>query len=141
MPDNLFPPSGNPSDPRPHQHGKARGLKYGLPVAEDKEWMIDTGAQISVITKSNGDKFDLTAVAGSASGTTGGAGILIRSGLTMEFQIFDIAGSAKTVTCKLNVGVKRNDKGSEILGMDQIAHVGAIVEWDPKALKGRLREP
>jgi hypothetical protein len=141
MADNLFSPSGNPSDPRPHQQGKAKGFKSGLPVTENKEWMVDTGAQISVITKSNGDKFDLTAVGGSASGTTGGGGILVKSGLTMEFEIFDTTGTAKTVTCNLDVGVKPNNKGSEILGMDQIAQVGAIVEWHPKARTGRLREP
>lgn len=141
MADNLFPPSGNPSDRRPHQKGKARGLKNGLPADADKEWMVDTGAQISVITKSNGDKFDLTAVGGTASGTTGGGGILVKSGLTMEFEIYDIAGTSKTVTCNLDVGVKPNNKGSEILGMDQIAQVGAIVEWDPATRLGRLREP
>src|SRR5947209_4215283 len=125
MADNLFAPSGSPSDPRPHQHGKAKGSKKGSPVTEDKEWMVDTGAQISVITKSNGDKFDLVAVGGSASGTTGGGGILVKSGLTMEFEVFDNTGAASTATCNLDVGVKSNNKGSEILGMDQIAHVGA----------------
>jgi hypothetical protein len=101
MADNLFSPSGNSSDPRPHQQGKAKGQKNGLPVTEDKEWMVDTGAQISVITKSNGDKFDLTAVGGSASGTTGGGGLLVKSGLTMQFEIFDTTGSTKTVNCKM----------------------------------------
>ena len=141
MPDNLFAPSGNSSDPRPHQQGMARGLKNGLPVAAKKEWMVDTGAQISAITKDNGDKFDLTTVGGSASGTAGGGGILVKSGLTMEFEIFDTHGVATTVTCNLKVGVKPNNKGSEILGMDQVAHVDAIVEWDPKTRTGRLREP
>jgi hypothetical protein len=141
MPDNLAPPSGNSSDRRPHQQGEARGFKSGLPVSADKEWMVDTGAQISVITKSNGDKFDLTAVGGSASGTTGGGRILVKSGLEMVFEVFDPAGVATTVTCSLDVGVKPNNKGSEILGMDQIADVGAIVEWDPGTRTGRLRQP
>ena len=140
MADNLLAPSGNPTDPRPHQLGKARGLKNGLLVAATKGWMVDTGAQISAITKDNGDKFDLTAVGGSASGTAGGGGILVKSGQTMEFEVFDTHGVATTVTCNLNVGVKPNNKGSEILGMDQIAHVDAIVEWDPKSRTGRLRK-
>jgi hypothetical protein len=141
MPDNLGPPSGSASDRRPHQRGKAKGLQNGLPHSEDKEWLVDTGAQISVVTKDNGDKFDLTAVGGSASGTTGGGGILVKSGLEMEFEIFDTNGVATTVKCNLDVGVKHNNKGSEILGMDQIADVDAVVEWDPKARTGRLRRP
>lgn len=141
MADNLGPRSGSSSDRRPHQSGKASGLKNGLPHSEKKEWMVDTGAQISVITKSNGDKFDLNPVGGSASGTMGGGGILIKSGLEMEFEVFDPRGYARTVTCNLDVGVKPNNKGSEILGMDQIADVGAIVEWDPTARTGRLRQP
>jgi hypothetical protein len=140
VPDNLFAPSRNPSDPRPHQQGMARGMKNGHPAAANKEWMVDTGAQISAITKDNGNKFDLTAVGGSASGTSGGGGILIKSGLSMEFEIFDTHGVATPVACNLDVGVKPNNNGSEILGMDQIAHVDAIVEWDPTTRTGRLRE-
>jgi len=103
--------------------------------------MVDTGAQISCITKSNGDKFDLTPVGGTASGTAGGGGILVKSGLEMQFEVLDPHGAPTTVTCNLDVGVKSNNKGSEILGIDQIAHVGALVEWHPKARTGRLRQP
>jgi hypothetical protein len=141
MPDNLGPPRRNPSDRRPHQDGKANGFKNGLRITENKEWMVDTGAQISVITKSNGDKFDLTPLGGSASGTTGGGGILIKSGIEVELEVFDRHGVATTVTCSLAIGVKPNNKGSDILGMDQIANVGAVVEWDPDARTGRLQRP
>jgi hypothetical protein len=139
MPDHLGPPSGNPLDRRPHQMGQAEGSKAGMTVQVDKEWMVDTGAQISAITKNNGDKFDLTPVGGSASGTIGGGGIIVKSGLTMIFEIFDRKGKPKTVKCNLDVGVKPNNSGSEILGMDQMADVGAVAEWDPTARKGRLR--
>jgi hypothetical protein len=135
---NLGCPSFNSSDHRPHQVGKATGYKGGAAITAGKEWMIDTGAQISCITKGNGDQFDLTLTGGSASATTGGGGILLKSGLTMSFEIFDKAGRRKSVSCSLDVGVKPNDSGSEILGMDQLDHVGAAVDWDPRAQSGRL---
>jgi len=136
----LGPPSGNAFDRRPHQLGKASGTKDGFPVTVSKEWLVDTGAQISAITKDNADQFDLTAVAGSASATTGGGGILVRSGLTMHFEILDTAGSSKSVSCSLDVGVKPDNSGSEILGMDQLANVHAGVEWEPKNQSGKLYE-
>lgn len=141
MTHNLFTPAGKSADHRPHQTGEARGWKWGWIVTSTTEWLIDTGAQISVITKSKGALFDLTSVAASASGTTGGGGILVKSGLDMLFEIFDLSGSATQVTCSLDMGVKPNDDGSEILGMDQIEHVGAAVEWDPAAGTGRLKRP
>jgi hypothetical protein len=139
-PSNLKPPSFKPSDLRPHQLGKATGHKSGLPVSVTKEWLVDTGAQISCITKSNGDQFDLTLTGGSASATTGGGGILVKRGLTMWFEIFDTASMRKSVSCSLDVAVKPNNNGSEILGMDQLKNVNAAVEWDPGAQKGRMYE-
>ena len=141
MPDNLAPPSANAADHRPHQAGEARGYKWGLSVVSKIEWLIDTGAQISVVTKSKGALFDLLPIAGSASATTGGGGILIKSGLDMAFEIFDGAGLAKPVVGTLDVGVKPDDNGSEILGVDQLEKAGAVVEWDPSAGLGRLKEP
>jgi hypothetical protein len=141
MADNLCTPSGNSADHRPHQTGEARGYKWGSAVSSSTEWLMDTGAQISVITKSKGALFDLTPVGGSASGTTGGGGILVKSGVDMIFEIFDSSGLSKQVTCSLDIGVKPNDDGSEILGVDQIEHVGAAVEWDPGAGTGRLKTP
>ena len=141
MPYNLSTPSGNPGDPRPHQTGKATGYKHGSGVNLSIDWMIDTGAQISVVTKSTGAQFTLTNVGGSASATTGGGGILVKSGLTTAFEIFDSAGAVKAVTSSLDIGVKLNNHGSEIIGMDRARDVGALVEWDPGTGAGRLREP
>jgi hypothetical protein len=140
LPSNLKAPSFNPSDPRPHQRGKAKGRKGGIPVSGTKEWLIDTGAQISCITKSNGAQFDLTPVAGSANGTAGGGGMLVKTGLTMEFEIFDTVGLPKAVSCSLKVAVKPDDRNSEVLGMDQLKNVNAAVEWDPGAQNGRMYE-
>jgi len=140
MPNNLHASSSIPADLRPHQFGRAKGTKFGWPVDESKEWLIDTGASIAVITKDNADKFDLSVVAGSASGTTGGGGILIKRGLTTEFEVFDYAGSAVKKQCSLDMGVKPNNLGAEILGMDQLNDAGARVYWDPVNKTGKLEE-
>jgi len=141
MPDNLGPPSWDPAQRRPHQGGEAKGYKRGRPVTVSVEWMADTGAELSVVTKDVGKRFDLTPVGGSASGTTGGGGIIIKSGMEIVFEVFDPAGKVVPITSSLDVGVKPNNVGSEILGVDQIDYAGAIIEWDPGTLKGRLRQP
>ena len=52
MPDNLAPPSWDAAQRRPHQGGQAKGYdKGGLPVSVSVEWMADTGAELSVVTK------------------------------------------------------------------------------------------
>lgn len=141
MPDNLGPPSWDHAQRRPHQSGQARGNKRGLPVSVNVEWMVDTGAELSVVTKAVGARFKLTPAGGSASGTTGGGGIIVKSGMEVVFEVFDPGGSAVAITSSLDVGVKPNNDGSEILGVDQIDYAGAIIEWDPGTLTGRLRQP
>jgi hypothetical protein len=135
---NLRASSVNPHDPRPFQAGRVEGTKNGIAVTVPKEWLIDTGANISAITRSNADQFDLTPLGGSASATTGGGGILIKAGLTMVFTVLQPSGQNRWTDCSLPIGVKPNDQGSEILGMDQIASVGAKVRWDPTAQDGDL---
>lgn len=78
---NLHASSVNPSDPRPFQKGEAEGVKNGHPKTVLKEWLVDTGASISALTRDNAEQFDLTPLGGSASATTGGGGILIKAGL------------------------------------------------------------
>jgi hypothetical protein len=140
MADNLSAPSSNPSDRRPHQNGTAGGFKRGAAVSQPIEWLIDTGAQVSCITKREASNFTLTPTGASASATTGGAGILMKTGLTTEFEIIDLTGSPKTVSSALDIGVKRNNKGSEILGMDRLRDVKAAVTWEPGGITGRLYE-
>jgi predicted aspartyl protease len=141
MPANLAPPLKNPADPRPHQKGKITGYKAGTPVTARKEWLVDTGAQITCVTKNNADQFDLTPTGGSASATTGGGGILVKTGLTVWFEVFDKNGQSKSVGSQLSVAVKPNNNGSEILGMDQLQNANAAIEWDTAQLTGRLYEP
>ena len=138
VPNNLGPHSANPTGVTPFQKGKVKGKKAGSDIDAPKEWLIDTGAQLSVVTKSNADLFDLHVQAGSASGTTGGGGILIKTGLTMVFEIIDTDDKSRQVECALSVGVKPNNFGSEILGMDQLATVKGAVDWNPGTRTGRL---
>jgi hypothetical protein len=135
---NLRGSSTNPADPRPFQTGSVEGVRGGVPLALSKEWLIDTGARISVLTKDNADHFDLTPLGGSASGTTGGGSILIKSGLEMIFTVLDSRGLQILVRCSLPVGVKPNNFGSDIVGMDQLAHVGGKVRWNPAAREGDI---
>ena len=137
--DNLGPHSQRSSDQRPHQTGKAKGSKNGLPVEEEVEWMFDTGAAVSAITKSTASKFHLTSIGATALSTTGGA-IIMKTGLTMVFSILDTENISGEVECSLAVGVKPNNMGSQIVGMDQLAHVCAKIQWDPQARKGRLHQ-
>jgi len=142
--DNLGPNSKNSADQRPFQFGKAKGKKKSLfslgssTIEVKKEWMFDTGATVSAITKGNADQFKLTPVGGTASGTTGGGGIIMKSGLTMIFSVIDPSGSSREVECSLDVGVKPNNAGSDIIGMDQLSYVSAKVTWDPTAKTGRV---
>jgi len=140
MVDNLSTPAGNSSDKRPHQAGLAIGTNtWFLTSSVSIEWMVDTGAEIACITQATANNFRLKNTGGSAAATTGGGGILIKSGLTTEFEVIDSSGNCTKVQCTLDVGVKPNNAGSEILGMDQIENAKAIVEWEPKSGKGRLR--
>jgi hypothetical protein len=136
---NLTAFSSRSADPRPFQFGRVEGVtKSGVRLSKGKQWLADTGAAVSAITKSNADDFDLTTTAGTAFATSGGVGLLMKTGLTMFFEVEDSAGVAMEVKCALDVGVKPDDLGSEILGMDQIAHVNARIEWDPAARDGNI---
>jgi len=140
MADNLSTPSGNLSDKRPHQTGKAIGANnWFIPSSVSIEWMVDTGAEIACVTQATANNFRLKTTGGSASATTGGGGILIKSGLTTEFEVIDQSGKRTNVRCSLDVGVKPNNAGAEIIGMDQIESANAAVEWEPKSGKGRIR--
>jgi hypothetical protein len=137
---NLHASSINPTDPRPFQVGRVEGTKHNRPVRATKEWLVDTGASISAITKSNADRFDLTPLGGSASGTTGGGGILIKTGLTVIFTVLQRSGYDGLARSALPIGVKPNDFGSEILGMDRLAACDAKVRRDPSARDGDVYE-
>lgn len=103
------------------------------------EWLIDTGADIGVVRKAVGDQFDLIATGASASPTTGGGGILVRTGLQAEFEAEDRSGVHHKLRVSEPVAVKSNNSSSDILGMDQLAAVAVEVTWNPAAQTGTLR--
>jgi hypothetical protein len=61
------------------------------------------------------------------------------TGLDAEFTVEDAWGNSNTVQASGYAGVKSNNAGSNLLGVEPLAQVGATVEWDPSARAGRLR--
>jgi hypothetical protein len=73
------------------------------------------------------------------SGTTGGGGILIVTGLEAEFSVSDSWGNTQTVKSTKYMGVKRGNTGSDLLGMIQLADLSVSIQWDPQKGAGELR--
>ena len=104
------------------------------------DWLIDTGADYATVWHSVGNSFDVVNTIGvSASPTTGGGGIQVVTGITTEFQVEDSHGASQTKQSSKYVAIKSNDAKSNILGMEQLADVGASVTWDPSARQGTLK--
>lgn len=137
---NLRSSNANHHSLRPHQTGHVAGRKSGTHVRFEIEWMIDTGADIGVVRKIVGDKFDLVATAASASPTNGGGGILIKQGLQVEFTAEDSVGIPRAMRSALPVGVKSSNAGSDIIGMDQLATLNVEVNWSPNSRVGTLKK-
>lgn len=135
---NLTRSSGS-SSRRPYQTGRAVGQKNGSYVAAPVDWLIDTGSDYAVVWRKVGNAFDVVnAIGVTASPTTGGGGIQVVTGITTEFKVEDGIGSVLTVQSTKYVGIKSNNAKSNILGMEQLADVGASVTWDPSANQGSL---
>ena len=130
---NIGPPASNPQSRQPYQRGRARGRKNGNAVEVAKEWLVDTGAPISVISRSNARKFDYTVVHQTPDG------VWVR-GITMVFTIEGANGQPKEVTCNLDVLVPNIEVQVDVLGMDQLASVNARIIWDPVNRTGKLVE-
>jgi hypothetical protein len=133
---------GTPTDPqRPHQRGAAQGDAPGGGNAnESKNWLIDSGAQISCISAANARHFRTTPTGATAGGVGGGALPIVR-GITMVFNIHTddpaYPGHERNVSCRLPVAITPR---SDIIGMDQLASLGVCVNWDPKHGTGQLYE-
>jgi hypothetical protein len=134
---------GGPGDPlRPHQHGAAQGqAPDGSNANESKNWLIDTGAQISCISEANARNFKTTPTGGTAGGVEHGGGLVIVSGVTMVFNVATddpaYPGGGRNVSCSLPVAIT---PASDIIGMDQLANQHVHVEWSPATSTGRLIE-
>lgn len=138
---NLGPSKSDPASRRPFQAGRALGPQgsAGQIVAEEVEWLIDTGADIAALWDSIGSQFDgANPIAATASPTTGSAAIQVVEGIETEFEKEDGAGQAAKVRAGGRIAVKSDDRGHNILGAEQLANAGALVAWDPSARLGRL---
>jgi hypothetical protein len=100
--------------------------------------MVDSGADIGVVRSSVGNQLALTATGVSASPTTGGGGIIIKTGLQVGFSAEDPHGASVTIADTAPVGVKSNNSGSDIIGVDQLAAHAVSLEWDAAARTGKL---
>ena len=134
----LRPSSSVPAACRPFQSGSAEGSKNGSPIVVNVEWMFDTGASIGALTSNTANQFDLTPTGATASGTTGGGGIIVKTGLTVVFDAENSCGINGAVKSATRIGVKPNNSGNDLVGMNQLANVGVRIEWDPSTRTGRL---
>jgi hypothetical protein len=134
----LGPPVGNPLNLRPHQLGRAFGAKRGVQVTVPVEWLVDSGADIGAVRKIIGDRFDLSPIGATASPTSGGVALMLKTGLTVEFTVENEAQGLQQVQSSLPVAVKSNDAGSNIVGMNQLASVDVWLMWNPSKRRGTL---
>jgi hypothetical protein len=107
-------------------------------AARDVEWVIDTGADITVVRNSVCSGFDVTPRALSASSTTGGRDIQVVTGLVAEFDVEDISKNQRRIRADGYIGIKPNDANSDLLGMKQLADADVTVSWNPAIQKGSL---
>ena len=136
---NLGPSKSDPASRRPFQAGRALGPQGASIVAEDVEWLVDTGADIAALWDSVGSQFpDAKPIAATASPTTGSETMQVFEGIVAEFETEDRVGAAAKVRADGRVAVKLDDSGHNILGAEQLANAGARVAWDPGARRGRL---
>ncbi len=127
---------------RPVQDGRVLGCRAsdGVPSAVDITWLVDTGADLATIRDKFGRLFQYQkSIGATASPTTGGGGIQVVSGLEAEFTVRDQWGNETAVVSNQLMGVKSNDAGSDLLGMEQLADLGVCVEWEPRSGSGQLR--
>jgi len=132
---NLGPPTGDPKDLRPFQTGKVRGKKNNQDVEVSKDWLIDTGSPISWITRENAKNFG--PATGGATITKDGRVYSVRRDLKMVFTKTKPDGKTEEVECNLPVAVGAWD----IIGMDQLKHVGCAIRWDPRKKDGDIYVP
>ena len=121
--------------------GAAVGTRGGLPEAVALEWLVDTGADISVLRKSVGSRFDVLPFAATASPTTGGGGIQVVTGIEAEFEVHSARSGPQTVRVGGPLGIKSNDAAGNLLGIEQLVGAGATVAWNPATRSGILGAP
>ena len=130
--------SGGHHDRRPRQAGALAGVNgHGARVLATVEWLIDTGAEISAVQARYGRPFVTRTTALTASATTGGTAIRVVDGLEVEVAVGGSGGRSSRRVAR-PVGIKSDDAGSNLVGMDAVAAVRATVIWGPLHQTGVL---
>lgn len=130
---------GNPVKERNSIKIKARWSNPTDVIEEDKEFIVDTGAEITTVTPSNTRSKGLTfvgfrGVSGVGTDTTSPAW----SGGTVRFKTLDSKGCPKFIDCTTIVTEARVN----LLGMDQLAPAKvAVFTGDPPALVSGFAPP
>lgn len=133
-------PSG--SDPlRPFQVGGVSGQDVNGTGTQTRRvrWLVDTGAMVTVVLKKVGDEFVATPTGVTAGPTTGSTGIVMYEGLTAHYEVeCSVCGVQHMADYANQIGVKSDNVGSNILGMDAIAASACDVLWDPSGGIGSI---
>lgn len=102
-------------------------------------WLADTGAAVTVVIKKVGDQFTTNPTGATASPTTGFTAILMHDGLTARFDtLCHVCGAPHGVGYTGAMGVKSDNVGSNILGMDAIDDCHAAIVWNPAVGHGSI---
>lgn len=136
---NLRPSRDNPKSRRPTQPGYLLGERAGQIVWQPAEWVVDTGAEITTVRADLGRQCETKAEAWSASPTTGVEEIRVVTGLAVEFEVQRTLWGRRRVKVAGYFGIKPDNGGSELLGMQQLAKAGSALSWNPRARTGKLR--
>lgn len=120
---------------RPHQVGavKGEGADGSGPHRVRVGWVVDTGAEVAVVLHRVAAAFKYNPTGASAAPTSGDAAIMMVDGLVVEFD-----ASGATLDVPGHVGVKSDNVGSNLLGMDKLEFVGASVCWSPSSGTGEI---
>lgn len=134
----LGPPTSKPGRRTPFQIGRARGVdRAGSPREVDIEWLIDSGADVPVIQDRVAKTFTLKATGGTASPTVGAVTMLMYEGLEVEATV-DQGGYLVPRAAPVDVGVKPNDQGSNLLGVAALHAMHATIVWSARRQAGVL---
>jgi hypothetical protein len=127
---------------KPAQRGRVSGTDVGTgaPLSRSVEWQFDTGSDLCVLPERIANLFQLrpAGVGSAGQGLGGGALLLARRGLTVEFEVEDASGAAKQVAQPFVVYIGGN---IPIVGMHVLAVTQTALSWDPRQSSGKLTAP
>jgi hypothetical protein len=120
--------------------GELAGTFQGVPTSATVSWLIDTGSDMPLVRNASAQLFDWVppAVGQFGYGTAGGPAIAIaRDPIVRIFS--DVAGTPFAFQGWM--GVKPNDDGSDVVGVNALAAWGAELTWDAATGVGRIEAP